>query len=81
MSLHRFRFLLCCLRFDDKATQLAGREVNKLAPIRKLFGMFVESCLKNYTPTELVTIDEMLSAFRGKCPFRQYIPNKQLNME
>ena len=38
--------------------------------------MFVENCLKNYTPTEFVTIDMMLIVFRGKCPFRQYIPNK-----
>ena len=37
MSLHRFRFLLCCLRFDDKATQLAGRQVNKLGPNKKTF--------------------------------------------
>ena len=76
MSLHRFRFLLCCLRFDDKATRLARREFDKLAPIRELFSIFVENCLKNYTPSAFVTIDEMLIAFRGKCPFRQYIPNK-----
>ncbi|XP_068243792.1 piggyBac transposable element-derived protein 4-like [Palaemon carinicauda] len=38
--------------------------------------MFVENCKKNYTPSEFVTIDEMLVAFRGHCPFRQYIPSK-----
>ena len=75
MLLHRFRFLLCCFRFDDKATRLARWEADKLAPIREHFGMFVENGLKNYTSTECV-IDEMLIAFRGKCPFRQYIPNK-----
>lgn len=31
---------------------------------------------ENYTPYEYVTIDEMLPSFRGRCPFRQYLPNK-----
>ena len=30
MSLRRFRFLSCCLRFNHKATRLARREVGKL---------------------------------------------------
>uniref|UniRef100_UPI00358E440B piggyBac transposable element-derived protein 4-like n=1 Tax=Myxine glutinosa TaxID=7769 RepID=UPI00358E440B len=76
MTLHRFRFLLCCTRFDSKGTRPERRIVDKLAPIRDLFEMFVTNCLKNYSPSEFVTIDEMLVAFRGKCPFRQYIPSK-----
>ncbi|XP_066962038.1 piggyBac transposable element-derived protein 4-like [Macrobrachium rosenbergii] len=35
-----------------------------------------QNCKKNYTPSEFVTIGEMLVAFRGHCPFRQYIPSK-----
>ena len=76
MSLHRFRFLLCCIRFDDKATQASRKLLDKLAPIRDLFETFVQNCLSNYSPSELVTIDEMLVAFRDRCPFKQYIPNK-----
>ena len=76
MSLHRFRFLLCCIRFDDKATRGSRKLLDKLAPIRDLFETFVQNCLRNYSPSEFVTIDEMLVAFRGRCPFRQYIPNK-----
>ncbi|XP_023212527.1 uncharacterized protein LOC111615331 [Centruroides sculpturatus] len=76
MSLQCFRFLLCCIRFDSKVTRLEKRKVDKLAPIRDLFEMFVENCVKNYSPSKFVTIDEMLVAFRGKCPFRQYIPSK-----
>ncbi|XP_042856157.1 uncharacterized protein LOC122242824 [Penaeus japonicus] len=76
MSLNRFRFLLCCLRFDDKATREERKKVDKLAPIRHIFEMFVENCKKNYTPSEYVTIDAMVVAFRGKAPFRQYIPSK-----
>src|SRR5215469_8524374 len=29
-----------------------------------------------YTPSENLTVDEQLLEFRGKCPFRMYIPNK-----
>jgi hypothetical protein len=76
MSLHRFRFLLCCLRFDNKATREERKKVDKLAAFRQIFEMFVENCKKNYTPSEFVTIDEMLVAFRGRCSFRQYIPSK-----
>ena len=79
MSLHRFRFLLCCIRFDDKATRASRKLFDKLAPIRDLFETFVQNCLRNYSPSEFVTIDEMLVAFTGWCPFRQYIPNKPAN--
>ena len=29
-----------------------------------------------YTPGPHMTVDEQLVCFRGKCPFRQYIPLK-----
>ena len=41
MSLHRFHFLLCCIRFDDKATRASRKLLDKLAPIRDLFKTFV----------------------------------------
>ena len=76
MSLHRFRFLLCCIPFDYKATRASRKLLDKLAPIRDLFETFVQNCLRNYSPSEFFAINEMLMAFRGRCPFRQYIPNK-----
>ena len=76
MPLNRFRFLFCCLRFDHKATLEERKKVDKLAPIRQIFEMFVENCKKNCTLSEYGTIDEMLVAFRGRAPFRQYISSK-----
>ena len=81
MSLHRFGFLLCCLQFDDKPTRLARREVTKLASIRELFDMFFENCLKNYTPTELVTIDEMLMLSEENVHLDSTSQIHQLDME
>src|SRR5215469_7131658 len=76
MSMQRFRFLLQCLRFDDRTTRAARSEVDKLAPIRQFFELFVTKCKSHYSLGELVTIDEKLEKFRGNCPFRQYIANK-----
>lgn len=76
MSRKRFHFLLQCVRFDDKETRNERRAIDKLAPIRSIFDMFVSHCQNNYCVGEYVTTDEMLPAFRGKCPFRMYIPSK-----
>lgn len=44
--------------------------------IRKVFDDFVENCKKNYSISEYATLDEKLQSFRGRCGFRQYMPNK-----
>lgn len=76
MTLARFYFLLSCLRFDDQTTRPERREISKLAPIQELFEEFVSRSTNSYTPGAYLTIDEMLVPFRGRCPFRMYIPNK-----
>uniref|UniRef100_A0A1B6KLU3 PiggyBac transposable element-derived protein domain-containing protein n=1 Tax=Graphocephala atropunctata TaxID=36148 RepID=A0A1B6KLU3_9HEMI len=72
----RFRFLVDCLRFDDKATREARRQSDKLAAIREIWDQFILTCTANYEPGPYLTIDEQLLAFRGRCPFKMYIPNK-----
>lgn len=76
MSRSRFHLLLRCLRFDDIRTRPAREENDKLAPIREIFEQFVGYIRKYYRHGEHVTIDEILLAFRGRCPFRQYLPSK-----
>lgn len=76
MSQQRFLFLLRCLRFDDLTTREARKQIDKLAPIRDIFDSFVQNCKSAYTIGENATIDEKLEAFRGRCGFKQYIPNK-----
>lgn len=75
MTKFRFKFLLSCLRFDDKTVRIqqAG---DKFAPIRKVWDLFIMKCRENYNPGQYLTIDEQLIPFRGKCRFRMYIPNK-----
>lgn len=76
MSRDRFDFLIRCLRFDDKSIRPSLRHEDPFIPIRKLWELFISQCKLNYTPGEHVTIDEQLLGFRGRCPFRMYIPNK-----
>nr|CAI5870253.1 unnamed protein product [Callosobruchus analis] len=76
MSKFRFHFLLQHLRFHDIDTREERRKIDNLAPISDIFDLFVERCKSANTPFQYVTIDEKLEAFRGKCSFRVYIPNK-----
>ncbi|XP_066149862.1 piggyBac transposable element-derived protein 4-like [Euwallacea fornicatus] len=41
--------------------------------------MLMEICRSSYTSASYLTIDEQLLGFRGRCPFRTYIPNKPSN--
>jgi hypothetical protein len=44
--------------------------------IRGLWSQFVENCTTYYSHSVHCTTDEQLLGFRGRCPFRVYIPNK-----
>ncbi|KAB0803806.1 hypothetical protein PPYR_00776 [Photinus pyralis] len=76
MSKNRFYLLLRALRFDDLATRDERKQLDKLAPIRTIFEMFLQQCKSCYKAGPNCTIDEMLEGFRGRCSFRQYIPSK-----
>ncbi|KAJ8931169.1 hypothetical protein NQ314_015944 [Rhamnusium bicolor] len=41
-----------------------------------VFDDFISNYQSPYPPFYYVTIDEKLEAFRRRCGFRQYIPNK-----
>ncbi|CAH2101186.1 unnamed protein product [Euphydryas editha] len=61
---------------DDKTLHPNRRQQDPFIPIRKVWDMFIAQCKMNYSPGSNVTIDEQLLGFRGRCPFRMYIPNK-----
>ncbi|UYV75660.1 hypothetical protein LAZ67_13000936 [Cordylochernes scorpioides] len=69
-------FLLNVLRFDNRESREERRKDDKLAPIRELWELFIAKCSSLYTPGTNCTIDESLLNFRGRCGFKQYIPNK-----
>ena len=78
MSLSCFRFLIRCIRFDNKKTREERRKLDRLASIQDVFESFVSNMQKWYSRTDNVSLDEKLKALRGHCSFRQYIsPNPQ----
>jgi hypothetical protein len=73
MSRNRFQQLLRFLRFDIRA----DRKINeRLAPIQKVWDMFLRNCRRCIIPATFICIDEQIIATRGRCPFRVYMKNK-----
>lgn len=76
MSLKKFKMISRVIRFDDRETRQRRRSNDKFAAIRELWDKWVEILPNLFNPEAYVTVDEQLIAFRGKCPFRQYMPSK-----
>ena len=76
MSLKRYKFLLLCIRFDDKDTRNVRRTVDRFSPIREIWAEFIYSCGKYYSPSQWCTVDEQLLDFHGPCNFKIYKKNK-----
>lgn len=76
MSGKRFRFILRCLRLDNRDIREDRLAIDKMALIRRVFHSFREKCIQHYNPSDFLTMDEMLEGFRGRCPFRVYMLRK-----
>ena len=76
MSFQRFTMIMEFLRFDNKRDrpQRLGRD--KMTHVRELWELFIQRCRMCYNPSDNCTIDEQLVGFRGRCPFRVYMPQK-----
>ncbi len=69
MPRNRFTQLMSCERFDVRDQRNTN---DKFAPLRDIFGKIVNNFHLSYK----VTVDEQLVNFRGRCPFKMYIPSK-----
>lgn len=76
MSKRTYLRLTSILRFDNVFSRRQSRSMDKFAPIRGLFNEWSDLLPLYCNPGECVTIDEQLLGFHGRCPFRQYMPNK-----
>lgn len=76
MSLKTFKKFSRVIRFDNRETRSERRLLDKFAPIRELWNKWVDILPKLYNPSQSVAVDEQLVAFRGRCPFRQYMSSK-----
>lgn len=76
MSLEYFKKISRVIRFDNRETRVERRRGDKFAPIREVWTKWVEILPNLFNPYAYVTVDEQLVGFRGRCPFRQYMPKK-----
>ena len=76
MSRNRYLTILRVLRFYNAQRRRAHKSLDKLQPIREVFESWVFYLQDSYTPGTCMTVDEQLVPFRGRCPFRLYIPSK-----
>ena len=76
MSHCRFKKIRRILRFDNPDTHQARLARDKLAAVRLLIEGFQSNSHSAFIPGECVTVDEQLYPFRGRCRYRQYMPNK-----
>jgi len=76
MPRNRFQQIYRAMRFDDAANRRQRASTDKLEPIRKVFDMWESTLQDAFVPDENVTVDEQLLTYRGRVPFKQYIPSK-----
>jgi len=76
MSRQHFQDVLRVVRFDDAEYRRQCRSDDKLKPIMECFDLWVNTLRGVNVPGSMLTLDEELVTFRGRCPFKQYIPSK-----
>ena len=76
MGRERYLTLMAKISFDDAAQRPQRRLGDKFCLIRDVFESFNGNLRRHVVPSECLTLDESLIKFRGRCPFRVYMPQK-----
>lgn len=76
MSRTRFKTIYSKLTFDDIETRKERSTDNKMYKINEIFERFRSKIKNCFEPYNELCVDETLYPFRGRCPFKQYIPTK-----
>jgi len=76
MARSRFLQILKHLRFDEANTRIERRKTDKFAPMRNVFEMVASTFPSNLEGYQCTSIDEMLSSYRGRCPFKVFMKGK-----
>jgi len=76
MSRQRFQDVLRVVRFHDAEYRRQHRSDDKLEPIRECFDLWVNTLRDGNAPGFMLTADDELVTFRGRYPFKQYVPSK-----
>ncbi len=71
----QFWFLLLSLQFDNVNTRDGWQEFNRLAAIWEIYEKFL-NIREAYLPSKHLIVNKMIVPFRGRCPFKVYMPKK-----
>ncbi|XP_019111959.2 activating transcription factor 7-interacting protein 1 isoform X3 [Larimichthys crocea] len=74
MSFKRFQQISRALRFNDELSKTQGCD-DKLADIRKVWDMWTSRLPMLFNPDRDVCVGKLFIPFKGRCSFRQYMPN------
>lgn len=80
MSLKRFQLINATIRFDDRLTWPWRCADDKLAAFREVWEMWLLRLSQLFNLSDDIRVDEQLVPYRGRCSFRQYMPQKQPGM-
>lgn len=76
MGGRRYAVILQNLTFDNRETRDERKKGDKFCHIRDLFNTVDSNLRRHFVPSECLTVDESLVRFRGRCPFKMYLPSK-----
>ncbi|XDV54752.1 hypothetical protein PO909_022975 [Leuciscus waleckii] len=76
MSMQTFSIMSRIFCFYRRVAGSGRKKDDKLAPVRDVWEKWVQRLPLLYNPGPSVTVDECLVPFRGRCPFKQYMPSK-----
>ena len=81
MPVRRFKDLLRFCRFNNFLTRDIRNNVDKLAPIRNIWSIFLQQLRLLYIPSESLIIDEQFVFTRGRCGLNNIFLLNRENME
>jgi hypothetical protein len=78
MKRDRFLHILRFLHFTDKKNEpdMTNENSDRLWKMRHLFDILNEKFRKFYSPSEHLSVEEVIVKYKGRVIFRQYIPKK-----
>ena len=81
MSRGKYQQILRVLRFGNAQSRQHHLFPGKLQPIREVFETWDSYLRNSYACGRSMMVDKQLVCFRGRCPFKQYIPLKPVKYE
>jgi hypothetical protein len=80
VSLNTFENFLRFVHFEDvnAAPDPSSPGYDRAWKMRRYLSMFAENCRAGWTVAKELSIDEMMIRFKGRCAWKQYMPDKPI---